>query len=175
MIKYFRRHSSKQFVRVEPITIGYKRWSLNLPFQISLWQSLSHLFPLKQRVSYCIGTMKEHRIPKICELPRKRIISKSNKRGDMMYLIDKEDIIILVEWMDNNVVKVTSTYHGVKPLTQVPKSHLITEYNRFMRGTNFIDQQVVVDFYFATRCCYSQCLVYIQQVYTANKAYPSTI
>lgn len=39
----------------------------------------------------------------------------------MMYLIDKEDGIILGTWMDNNVVTVASTCHGVKPITEVKR------------------------------------------------------
>lgn len=39
----------------------------------------------------------------------------------MMSVIDKEDGIILVKWMDNNVVTVASTCHGVNPLSQVKR------------------------------------------------------
>ncbi|KAG5870133.1 hypothetical protein JTB14_014227 [Gonioctena quinquepunctata] len=80
--------------------------------------------------------------------------SKSQKRGDYVSAIDKEDGIIVVKWLDINVVSVAPTCHGVnhffsekilsegKIIIQVSRPSLITEYNRFMGGTDLMDENI---------------------------------
>lgn len=205
MIRYYGRHSCKQFIRGKPIRFGYKMWCLNsvsgylinfdmyqgknpkantiyenhfgkcaaplmcmieelpsrmkkLPFKFyldNLFTNFNLLFNLKQKGYDCTGTMRENRVPKSCTLPQKSQITKTNKRGDTISKIDKEDGIILVKWMDNNVVTVASTCYGTNPtvqvkrysqaekkIVQVPQPRLISEYNRCMGGTDLMDQHI---------------------------------
>lgn len=205
MIKYFGKHSCKQFIRGKPIRFGYKMWCLNsvsgylvnfdmyqgrnprantvyenhfgkcaaplmcmidefpqdikkLPFKFyfdNLFTNFNLLFNLKQKGYDGTGTLRENRVPKSCKLPQKSQFAKTKKRGDMVSNIDKEDGIILVKWMDNNVVTVASTCHGINPtvqvkrysqaekkIVQVTQPRLIAEYNRCMGGTDMMDQQL---------------------------------
>lgn len=99
--------------------------------------------------------MREKRVPKTCTLPQKSQISKTNKRGDAISKIDKDDRIILVKWVDHNVVIVASTCHGTnstvqvkrysraeKTIVQIPQPSLISEYNCCMGGTDLVDQHI---------------------------------
>ncbi|XP_044766308.1 piggyBac transposable element-derived protein 3-like [Coccinella septempunctata] len=205
MIKYFGKHSCKQFIRGKPIRFGYKMWCLNstsgylvnfdlyqgknprgnskyevqfgkcaaplinmidefpehckhLPIKFyldNLFTSFNLLYYLKQKGYDGTGTMRENRIPKSCNLPPKKVMSKTKKRGDLVSAIDREDGILITKWMDNNVVIVASTCHGINPVTkakrysqsekkmiQVSQPKLITEYNKCMGGTDFMDQQI---------------------------------
>ncbi|KAK9752886.1 Transposase IS4 [Popillia japonica] len=87
-------------------------------------------------------------------LPKIRY-TKSQKRGDFISAIDKEDGIIVTKWLDNNVLSVASTCHGVNPtaqvkrfsqkekrIIQVSRPSVITEYNRFMGGTDLMDENI---------------------------------
>ncbi|KAI4465930.1 transposase is4 [Holotrichia oblita] len=126
-----------------------------LPFKLyidNLFKSLNLLFSLKQRGYDGTGTMKENRVSKCCKFKQKSQIAKTKKRGDIVSNIDKDDGIILVKWMDNNVVTVASTYHGINPtiqvkrysktekkILQVPQPRLIAEYSRCTDGTDMMD------------------------------------
>lgn len=205
MVKYYGRHSCKQFIRGKPVRFGYKMWclnsasgylvnfdmyqgknprgnikyendfgkcaaplitmidelpedtkKLNLKFYFdNLFTGLNLLFHLKQRGYDGTGTIRENRIPKTCILPQKSVMSKTKKRGDIMSAVDKEDGIILVKWVDNNIVTAASTCHGVNPISQVkrysqagkkiiqiPQPRIICEYNRCMGGTDLMDQHI---------------------------------
>lgn len=53
MVKYFRRHSAKQFIRGKPIESGYKDWMLCSS------DEYSYSFPSKEK----------NKAKKICDLP----------------------------------------------------------------------------------------------------------
>ncbi|KAG5887659.1 hypothetical protein JTB14_037657 [Gonioctena quinquepunctata] len=66
---------------------------------------------------------------------------------------DEDDGVIVVKWLDNNVVAATSTCHGTNPTTSVKRfsrvekkmiyvsrPSLIMELNRFMGGTDLLDE-----------------------------------
>lgn len=205
MIKYFGRHSCKQFIRGKPIRFGYKMWCLNdpsgylvnfdlyqgtnpkghlpfeqefgkniapminmihefpedirkLPFRFyfdNLFTGFNVLFYLKQLGYDGTGTIRENRIPKSCPLLNKKYMLKQKKRGEYTSSLDKEDGIIVVKWVDNNVVTAASTCYGVSPITNVKRfsraekkvihvgrPSLITEYNRFMGGTDLLDENI---------------------------------
>nr|CAH7715975.1 unnamed protein product [Callosobruchus chinensis] len=68
------------------------------------------------------GTMRENRIPKNC--PIKPVKSmKKEKRGVFEYATTKVDgsSVIITRWMDNSVVTVASTCHGVNPITSAKR------------------------------------------------------
>lgn len=202
MVKYFGRHSCKQFIRGKPIRFGYKMWCLNapsgylvnfdlyqgknprgnifyeqefgkniapmlsmmdeipeniksLPFRFyfdNLFTGFNVLFYLKQRGYDGTGTIRENRLPKSCPLLLKKDLKKE-KRGNYIAKIDKEDGIMILKWIDNNVVTSASTCHGIHPITSVKRfsrtekkvihvnrPSIITEYNRFMGGTDLLDE-----------------------------------
>ncbi|KAG5884925.1 hypothetical protein JTB14_001883 [Gonioctena quinquepunctata] len=78
---------------------------------------------------------------------------KQSHRGDYCSIIDEDDGVIVVKWVDNNVVDAASTCHGTnsttsvkrfsrveKKMIYVSRPSLITEYNRFMGGTDLLDE-----------------------------------
>lgn len=130
----------------------------HLPFKFyfdNLFTGFNILFYLKNTGFDSTGTIRDNRIPKNCPLPQKKVFVKSKMRGEFISSIDREDGIILVKWMDNNAVTTASTCHGVAPLSmvnrysqkdkkivQVQRPSIITEYSRFMGGTDLMDENL---------------------------------
>lgn len=202
MIKYYGRHSCKQFIKGKPIRFGYKSWCLNttqgylvnfdfyqgknpkkkdvyeaafgkcaaplvsmidelpvqnLPYKFyfdNLFTSLSLLSHLKNRGFHATGTIRENRIPKSCPLLSKKELKKQ-KRGYYISSIEKNHGVILVKWVDNSVVTVASTLHGVNPITtvnrysslekkivQVSRPSAIGNYNEYMGFTDLMDENI---------------------------------
>ena len=69
--------------------------------------------------------------------------------------MDKNNAIITVSWMDNSVVTIASTCHGVAPIGQVQRysqtekrivnvgrPNLIQQYNSYMGGTDRMDENI---------------------------------
>lgn len=67
----------------------------------------------------------------------------------------REDSIIIVKWLDNNVVCAASTIYGVNPIShverysqneninmQITDTNVIGEYNRFMGSIDRLDENV---------------------------------
>ncbi|KAJ8930307.1 hypothetical protein NQ314_016898 [Rhamnusium bicolor] len=96
----------------------------NLPYKFyfdNLFTGLNLLHHLKERGCHGTGTIRENRMPKSCQLPQKSVLEKSKERGEFVSAIDREDGIIIVKWMDNNIVTAGSTCHGISPITQVKR------------------------------------------------------
>lgn len=129
----------------------------DLPYEIfidNLFTSFSVLKELKNRGYGVTGTLRENRLPKDCPLIDKKAMAKQ-PRGYFASTISKDDGIIVVRWMDNAVVTVVSTSYGVQPITSVkrysqtmkkiinvPRPNLIAQYNRFMGGTDRMDEDI---------------------------------
>lgn len=204
MVKYFGRHSCKQFIKGKPIRFGYKLWCLNtksgylinfVPYQgkdrklshkyqeifgsaaapfVMLMQELPdeksnlryslycdnlftsfHLLHFFKQLGYSLtGTIRDNRIPNNCPLVSKKVMSKKT-RGEVASILDKENGIILVRWVDNSVVTMASTSDGVFPKgvvkrysrvekrnIQVPRPCLIGKYNNSMGGTDLMDENI---------------------------------
>ncbi|CAH1968148.1 unnamed protein product [Acanthoscelides obtectus] len=128
----------------------------NLPYQLyvdNLFTSFNLLVYLKERGYGVTGTIRENRVPKDFPLEKKSM-TKAN-RGTLVAKIDKEDGIILMRWIDNAVVTVASTSYGMNPIQQVkrysqtekkiiqvPRSHAIGMYNKYMGGTDRMDEDL---------------------------------
>lgn len=204
MIKYYGKHSCKQFIRGKPIRFGYKMWCLNtvsgylvnfeiyqgnsprrnveyerffgkaaapfvqmldelpekkryLPYQLyfdNLFTGLNLLYYLKQQGYNATGTIRENRLSKNCPLSDKKRFQK-NYRGIYESAIERTCGIIVVRWLDNNVVTVASTCHGIFPNTNVrrfsqaekqmitvPRPNVIGQYNSSMGGTDLMDENI---------------------------------
>lgn len=128
-----------------------------LPYQIyvdNLFTGFNLLVYLKERGYGVTGTVRENRIPKDFPVTDKKAMSKKN-RGHLVSKIDKEDGIMLTRWMDNAVVTMASTSFGVNPIQQVkrysqaekkiiqvPRPHVVGMYNKFMGGTDRMDEDL---------------------------------
>nr|CAH7749592.1 unnamed protein product [Callosobruchus chinensis] len=96
-----------------------------LPFRLyfdNLFTSMSLLMYLDSCGYSATGTMRENRVPKNC--PKKPVKSmKKEKRGVFEYATTKVvgSSVIITRWMDNSVVTVASTCHGVNPITSAKR------------------------------------------------------
>lgn len=204
MVKYFGRHSCKQFIRGKPIRFGYKMWCLNtasgylvnfemyqgnsprrneeyeklfgkasaplvsmldelpdlkrqLRYKLyfdNLFTGFTLLSYLKNKGYYATGTGRENRVPKKCSLTEKKLMLKK-PRGTHESIIDREDGIMLVRWVDNGVVATATTCYGLNPLStvkrysqaeksmlNVPRPDVVGKYNASMGGTDLMDENV---------------------------------
>jgi len=86
----------------------------------------------------------------------KKDMSKK-KRGSHESLICLQDRIMVARWLDNSVVTVASTGHGVFPLSNVqrfsqaekkivmvPRPLVVGEYNKHMGGTDRMDENIAM-------------------------------
>lgn len=114
----------------------------------------TNIFIFMQENGYgCTGTFREDRLGK-CPLVSKKDLKKK-ERGTIEQALDKNNGIIFVKWVDNNVVTVGSNCYGVKPLNyvkryskaekkyvNVPRPDLIGRYNSNMGGTDLMDENI---------------------------------
>ena len=80
---------------------------------------------------------------------------RKDSRETLDYRLDRKSRMLAVRWNDNNVVTLLSNCFGVQPVTQIkrwsasekkhiriPMQNLISQYNRFMGGTDRMDQNI---------------------------------
>lgn len=80
---------------------------------------------------------------------------EKKERGSFASVISKDDGYIIARWKDNAVVTMASTTYGVHPLStasrysksekkqiDLPRPHMITMYNKYMGGTDRMDQDL---------------------------------
>jgi len=128
-----------------------------LPYNIyidNLFTGFNLLAYLKNLGYGAVGTIRENRISKSCPITGKNQFQKK-KRGEYEHIIEKNDGILLVRWMDNSVVTIASTNAGVQPEgtvkrycqkekkhVLVPRPNCVAAYNQNMGGTDLMDQAV---------------------------------
>lgn len=128
----------------------------HLPFHFyfdNLFTSLHLLRHLKEKNYEATGTVRQNRVPKECPIARPDFIKRKTRGYEEHALSD--DGIIIVRWMDNSVVTIASTVHGVEPMSsadrysraqkkriKVPRPTAVTQYNCFMGGTDQMDANV---------------------------------
>ena len=108
---------------------------------------------LKKQNIFVTGTVRANRMEK-CPL---KDVDKMKKevRGTHDLRLDTKSGMMAVRWNDNSVVNMLSNCCGVHPLNQVkrwsaaekkfvqiPQPHLVSQYNRFMAGTDRMDQNI---------------------------------
>lgn len=128
-----------------------------LPFSFyfdNLFTTFHLLYYLRLNGYGGTGTIRENRLPKNCPLADKKDLLKK-ERGYYENSISKTDGILVTKWVDNSVVCTATNEHGVNPVTSVrrysqkEKKHimvnrpaLLAEYNKYMGGTDRMDQNV---------------------------------
>lgn len=129
----------------------------HLPYKLytdNLFTSPTLLRDMRDLGIWCTGTIRDNLLPKGIPLPDKKDLKKS-PRGTHYHTLDRENGIMFVRWIDNNVVTVTSTCFGIEPVSlvkrysqsekrviQVPRPNVIGKYNSSMGGTDLMDQNV---------------------------------
>ncbi|XP_046401626.1 piggyBac transposable element-derived protein 3-like [Ischnura elegans] len=129
----------------------------NLAYKLyfdNLFTGFELLKELRSRGYGATGTIRENRIPKDCPImPSKEIRNK--QRGFYDKCLSEEDSILLVKWVDNSTVRVATTCHSIQPVApvwrfsraemrnvRIPRPSVISEYNRYMGGTDRMDENV---------------------------------
>ena len=122
----------------------------------NLFTGMKLLSELKSRGYSATGTVRDNRLPRGCLLTSKKDMSKK-KRGSHESLLCREEGIMVARWLDNSVVTVASTGHGVFPLSNVqrfsqaekkivtvPRPLVVGEYNKYMGGTDRMDENIAM-------------------------------
>lgn len=130
-----------------------KKLQMHIYFD-NLFTSVALLNELRTRGYHGTGTLRENRIPKKCNI-KSNALMKKQIRGEYAHSLDRENGIIVVKWMDNSVVAGASTAYGVQPIThvqrysqqqkkkiRVERPALFTQYNKYMGGTDRMDQNI---------------------------------
>lgn len=120
----------------------------------NLFTSTSLLIHLRERNYDGTGTFRENRVPKNCLFSPVNFIKKQERGYFEQQTCSKEKVTI-VKWLDNAIVTIGSTCHGSQPIRKVsrysrkqkkilslPQPALINKYNKFMGGTDLMDQNV---------------------------------
>ncbi|KAF2887039.1 hypothetical protein ILUMI_19134 [Ignelater luminosus] len=100
------------------------------------------------------GTIRDNRVPKNCPLLSTTAMIKKS-RGEYHYVLNTTNGILLVRWVDNNIVSLASTKYGIQPLgevrrysqtqkknIQVSRPLFVSKYNWFMGGTDLMDEKI---------------------------------
>uniref|UniRef100_A0A0K0ELN5 DDE_Tnp_1_7 domain-containing protein n=1 Tax=Strongyloides stercoralis TaxID=6248 RepID=A0A0K0ELN5_STRER len=196
MVRYFGRHSAKQFIRGKPTRFGYKNWvlasfdgycyhfdtycgknkmenvSVSLGSNVVLnllenienpsnhavffdnyFSTLHLMSTLTNRGFRATATIRKNRISK-CPLKSSKILSKQ-PRGNFDFQFDTSHDLLVVRWVDNNVVNMITNYDTIQPLhkvkrwsrkdkkvTEVSQPQLFNTYNKRMGGVDLSDLSV---------------------------------
>lgn len=127
-----------------------------LPYHIyfdNLFTGMNLLVYLRDNNFHGTGTIRTNRVPQDCDVISVKEIKKK-ERGYYDHRVSNDNIIV-VRWQDNAPVTVASTIHGVEPITSVKRysqaekkivmvkrPSLVMEYNKFMGGTDLMDENV---------------------------------
>ena len=138
------------------VTELIKKLPAGLPYRLyidNFFTSPRLLDYLKELNISVTGTVRANRMEK-CPLKEPEKLKK-DVRGTYDHRLDKKSCMLAVRWNDNNVVTMLSNSFSVEPLTQVkrwsaaekkhvliPMPNLIAQYNRFMGGTDRMDQNI---------------------------------
>ncbi|KAJ8967162.1 hypothetical protein NQ314_003050 [Rhamnusium bicolor] len=134
-----------------PDTKKSLRYSLYFDNHFTSLYLLSNLKALGYGVT---GTIRDNRVPKNCPLPSK-VIMKKKTRVEYVHTLDKRNGILLVRWVDNNIVSMVSTTYGISPLEevkrysqaqkkniQIPRPPATGKYNSSLGGTELMDKNI---------------------------------
>lgn len=120
----------------------------------NLFTGMNLLADLKDRGYAATGTIRDNRLPKQCHLTSKTDMMRK-KRGTYESLLCPEEGIMVARWVDNSAVTIASTGHGVLPVSSVqrysqaekkrimvPRPFAYGEYNKYMGGTDRMDENI---------------------------------
>ena len=102
---------------------------------------------------FVTGTVRANRLEKCPLKPADEL--KKDCRGSYDHRLDTKSDMRAIRWNDNNVVSMLSNCFGIQPIIQVkrwsasekkhvqiPMPYLVSQYNRFMGGTDRMDQNI---------------------------------
>lgn len=108
---------------------------------------------LKKNGILAVGTIRANRTAG-CPVMSNKDLEKEG-RGALDYRVDQNSGIIIVKWVDNSTVQLTSNYIGVEPVstikrwnktemdrTDVPCPQIVKSYNQSMGGVDLVDMLI---------------------------------
>jgi len=123
-----------------------KKLSYSIYFD-NLFTGFNLLVYLHERGYGGTGTIRDNCIPKSCPISKNSMEYKST--------ISREDGLIVVSWVDNSVVSMSSNIHGTEPVStvrrfsqqqqkfiQVPRPAIIANYNKHIDGFDRMDEDI---------------------------------
>ena len=112
--------------------------------------TLDLLHYLKAEGILAVGTIRANRLQQ-CPIDTSKDLQKLG-RGSMDYRCDANSGIIIVKWVDNSVVQLTSNFIGIEPMSeitrwckkekvrkQIPCPQIVKQYNKSMGGVDLAD------------------------------------
>ena len=112
--------------------------------------TLDLIIYLKKEGLLAVGTIKSNRLQG-CPLLSNKDLQKS-ERGASDYNVDNNSRIVIVQWLDNNVVQFTPSYVGIEPMDQIERwdktagerknfdcPHVVKAYNKSMGAVDLAD------------------------------------
>ena len=112
--------------------------------------TLELMLYLKRRGILAVGTVRANRLQGCPLLERQ-------DRGSMDYRSDSNSAIIIIKWLDNSVVQLTSNYVGINPLgtierwvkkdgerKEIPCPQIVKAYNKSMGGVDLADMLIAL-------------------------------
>lgn len=124
-------------------SVCFDNWFTSLPV-------ISYL--KKEYGLVCIGTLRKDRVQGCPLIPDNTL--KKRGRGSIAMFKNQDDTII-VQWVDNNVVRMAGTWAGVEPKTvlkrwnkeerarvEVPCPRIVQLYNTHMGGVDLLDMMI---------------------------------
>ena len=120
------------------------------------WFSTLNLFLyLKQIGINAVGTIRQNRLQG-CPLKSSKEFCKE-ERGSYDYHVDSNSGIVVLKWLDNNIVHLASNYAGVEPVNTIqrwcsksktrkliPCPKIVTAYNKCMGGVDLADMLIAL-------------------------------
>ena len=110
---------------------------------------------LKKEGLLAVGTVRSNRLQG-CPLLSNEDLQKS-ARGASDYRVDNNSGIIIVKWLDNSVVQLTSNYVGIEPMDQIERwdktagerknvdcPQIVKAYNKSMGGVDLADMLIAL-------------------------------
>jgi Transposase IS4 len=127
-----------------------------VPFKLfvdNFFTSTRLLDHLSKRNISIVGTVRANRMGKCPLKPVEQL--RKETRGSYDYSLDRKSGMLALRWNDNNVVSMLSNCYGIKPIGQVRRwsaaqkkhifisqPHVVAQYNRYMGGTDRMDQNI---------------------------------
>ena len=132
-----------------PGNIGHK------VFFDNWFTTLELMLYLKRRGILAVGTVRANRLQG-CPLLSSKDLERQD-RGSMDYRSDSNSAIIIIKWLDNSVVQLTSNYVGINPLgtierwvkkdgerKEIPCPQIVKAYNKSMGGVDLADMLIAL-------------------------------
>ena len=148
-------HLAKSAQVVAKLSIHLPEHQHHKLFFDNWFTTLELMFYLKNKGIHAVGTVRHNRVSGCPLLPNKDLEKK--ERGAMDYRVDNNTGLIVVKWVDNKIVELTSNFVGINPTTTVKRwckkekkrinvscPQIVNQYNKSMGGVDLADMLIAL-------------------------------